>query len=325
MDFEETKEAVEVSANEESVARESDAAQTPKAEDAVHAAEGKSAENKRLPIPVRMRIGAIVAIVGQVVILLCYIFHMATLFETRLDPVSALDLILNIFSFRAANAYRYIVGFLFGIAYFLMFIPLLKHPFHALRTTKLLHSEEENIIKKCMLNSFNGALEMFLVSLCYTVLASLFSGAAFSFMTYLCMVVAGTVYLAREIFSMLTFRKTQFPAMCFQIGKNLLSVICLMIIFGYFQVAYAESAINGFRMLFSGNIAFGGGAEQFVYIFFAQLLQAILYVALFFRFIVVAYRFYFGTVDVRRSAFRGTWIFIVIFMIVQLIFQTPSR
>ena len=123
MDLEETKEAVEVSANEESVARESDAAQTPKAEDAVHAAEGKSAENKRLPIPVRMRIGAIVAIVGQVVILLCYIFHMATLFETRLDPVSALDLILNIFSFRAANAYRYIVGFLFGIAYFLMFMP----------------------------------------------------------------------------------------------------------------------------------------------------------------------------------------------------------
>lgn len=209
------------------------------------------------------RTGAAIGIVIQIVLVLLYTFDTIKVFRMPLDPVRAVGAIVEIFSFNAAAAYRYILHAICGAVYLALYIPIIKWMCALIRSLKNFASKEPSVPPLHMAQMMNNVFAVYMTYIFFDLFTVFFAGGSFGSAAAWATALTLIVYILKVVFQRAA-SGAKAGEIVFLAGWEIIgSAIVGCLIFS-FRGEYGTEAVNGLKMLFGGHISFeGDGAKAF--------------------------------------------------------------
>lgn len=206
---------------------------------------------------------------------LCVLFlavGMTSVFGDSENVIVAFRIILETFKYSEAASYRSFIGFLLGAGYFVVMVFLVKSVFRISSCFKDLNGGNSYNAQTAMQVAWEQGGNAFMLTAIYQAACCAFAEPSVSVLSVLFFVLGFICLVYPQICLRVTdYRTDAGEKVCYCFKDALYSLIVVMLMV-FMMKSIGKEAIYGLKMLFEGQIAFGGGFLDFLNSFYANLL-----------------------------------------------------
>ncbi len=267
----------------------------------------------------------VVSLILQAGLLFAFAFGLLIVYNRNLNPISAIEFVLDLFFFKWIRAQQYIVEIAVGVGYIAVLIFLIVKTIMACKTfSDMLHGSALFSSARA-LKIQHQTIQSFQIVMGFSCLVNSFTASDYTWWILLVMVLGALSYVfcRAMLRAQAEKQKSALIADCF---GDLLAMTAVCLLYVLCAEPVGDKVFTGIGMLFGGYIGFGFGFKAFAYSFFCNLLEPVLNMVLTIV-ILKLISFFFDSrheiflKNLKKSYFKGI-IFAGIVLALQFIFGT---
>lgn len=202
-----------------------------------------------------------------------------TAYNRSLNPLSAIEFFLDLFSFLWMRAQQLLLGLGVGVAYYIVLVVLIVRFVSTCKTLSVLGRGAMINIKErthIILQQSTSSFQLFML---YAVAVCSITASKFSVWIAAIMILMAVVYvfgrMALRVETDMPYSERAVEAIGYSITMTVVGLL-----YWYCQEPIGANALSGLSMLFGGFIGFSFGFKAFMYTLFCNLIEPALNIAL---------------------------------------------
>ena len=220
-----------------------------------------------------------ICLLFQIVLFGSYALGVLNAYERSLNPISAIEFILDLFFFQWSRAQQCIIGVAAGVAYIVVLVMLIVNIIISCKTYYALVRGAEAKQKERTIWMLSHSLHSFCLVMIYAVIVNSFTGSDVSvwIIPLMALMVISYTFGRAVVRS-----KNDMPLSRYIISivGDVITATLICLMYWLCKESVGDKAFTGLSMLFGGFIGFSFGFKAFAYSFFCNLVEPILNIAL---------------------------------------------